>query len=232
MHAIALHTTRYNDRWSILSAWSLEYGSVTLLVPAKASADSRRIRALTQRLAIFECEPDIRPGRDVWHFGDLHPIGAAPIGTGPKAPVAMLLAEILGKTLRGGPDADVWHFVTTSLGDFARADMRHAANFHLWFVARLSRHLGFGPDEGSYAPGRVFDLKAGAFTPAPPRTGRYLAGDDARLAHILLTASWQRLAMLRLNGRIRAAILRTLADYYAAHDTPLQPLVTLDILTR
>ena len=51
IEAIALRMVRYNDRHSILSAYSRQAGRMSLLVPAGPSASARRVRALLMPMA-------------------------------------------------------------------------------------------------------------------------------------------------------------------------------------
>lgn len=232
IQAIALRTVKYNDRNSILTAWSGEHGMVSLLMPSSSGGESRRRRALTQPLALFECVADMRPGRDVHHARDLRPLVAfGSIHTnGMKATIAFFLAEVLAKVLQGGADPNIWRFITQSLVEFDRAGARDAANFHLYLLARLTSFLGFGADSSGYEDGRVFDFATGCFVPEAPTKGRYLTGRETRLARIIIDSEWSRLRLIGLNHTTRAAILEALTDYYAAHDMTLTPLRTLDVI--
>lgn len=232
IHAVALRAVKYNDKTTILTVWTAEYGQIGLLMPAGRSRESMRRRALTQPLSLFECLADIRPGRELCHVSDLRPV--TPFATihtnGMKASIAMFLAEALSKTLRGGGDIPLWQFIARSLADFDAMSCRQAANFHLWFLTQLAFVLGFGPDCGDYRPGMIFDIDAARFTTVPTASGRCLAGDHARLAHILMTCHARRLSLLSLNPQTRADILDTILDYYARHHQNPRPLRTLDIL--
>ena len=54
LHCIALRTIKYNERHSILSAYSLEVGRVSFLVPAGAGMEATRRRALFLPLGAVE----------------------------------------------------------------------------------------------------------------------------------------------------------------------------------
>ncbi len=229
IHAIALRTIKYSDSKSILSAWSPELGAVSLLMPAGAGNESRRRRALTQALSLFECVIDLRTDRELYHVKDLRPLIAfnSLHSNGMKTTVAFFLAEVLAKTLQGGPDQNIWQFIVNELTDFDSMNMRHAANFHLYFLIKLSSLLGFGVDSASWQPGSTFDFATGGFMQAPPLKGRYLCNDDARIAHIFIDCECRRLSLLRLNHRLRGEILDNILAYYADHECKLTPLHTL-----
>lgn len=232
IHAVALRAVKYNDKTTILTVWTAEYGQIGLLMPAGRSRESMRRRALTQPLSLFECVADIRPGRELCHVSDLRPV--TPFATihtnGMKASIAMFLAEALTKALRGGGDMPLWHFIAESLAAFDAMPQRQAANFHLWFLTHLASVLGFGPDYADFRSGMVFDLIAARFATIPASADHCLTGDDARLARIFMACDPGRLALIALNRHTRARILDTILDYYARHHQSLRPLKTLDIL--
>lgn len=232
LQAVALRTVKYSDTRSILTAWSAERGMVSLLMPAGTSREARRRRALTQPLCLFECEADIRPGRELWQVKDLHPL-MSPVTlqtNGMKAAVSFFLAEVLAKVLRGGGDEAMWQWLCTALREFDMMDMRHAANFHLWFLSRLAVLSGFGPDVEGWSRGKVFSYAEGRFLDAPTERGRCGVGAEAKLARVLASCDCGALARLKLNGRLRGEILEGIIEYYALHENALGRLNSLDVV--
>ena len=106
LHCIALHTVRYNDRNNILTAFSLEDGRVSLLVPATASREARRQRAITMPMSFFECIANYRHGGSIANMSDVRQSIPLPGLTGNpvKITVALFLAELLGVVLRETPE--------------------------------------------------------------------------------------------------------------------------------
>lgn len=62
---IALRTVKYSDRASILSVYTAQRGRMSLAVPAGKGKSAARFRALTMPMAVFECQADVRPGREI-----------------------------------------------------------------------------------------------------------------------------------------------------------------------
>ena len=54
LRCVALRTIKYDDRRSIVSAWSEQLGRVSFIVPDGASREARRRRALLMPLSLFE----------------------------------------------------------------------------------------------------------------------------------------------------------------------------------
>ena len=69
LHCVALRTIKYNEKHSILSAYSLELGRVSFLLPAGSGREAARRRALMMPLGTFECVADIRHGQDIYNEG-------------------------------------------------------------------------------------------------------------------------------------------------------------------
>ncbi|MBP3537467.1 MAG: recombination protein O N-terminal domain-containing protein, partial [Muribaculaceae bacterium] len=65
VHCIALRTVRLSDSRNLLSAWSREAGRITFAIPAGATREARRRKAMTSPLAFFEGIADIRDNRDI-----------------------------------------------------------------------------------------------------------------------------------------------------------------------
>ncbi len=74
MHIICLRSVRYSDSKSILSAYSLEAGRVSLLVGSGNGREAMRRRALTQPLGVLECVADVVPGRDIHRVAEMRPL--------------------------------------------------------------------------------------------------------------------------------------------------------------
>ena len=97
MELIALRTVRYNDKNSILSAFTAERGRVSVLVSASGSKEARRRRALLMPLSVVDAEIDIRPGRDIFNLRDIRPLSSSLsiFSSHVKSAVAIFLADFL-----------------------------------------------------------------------------------------------------------------------------------------
>lgn len=234
IHAVALRTIKYNDRSSILTAWSSELGRVALLMPAGNGAESRRRRALTMPLSLFEGVVDVRPGRDVMQISDLKgALKGSDIGANPvRATVAMFLAEVLTAITReGGPDAALWRFLEDSVETLGRLKGNALANFHLVFLTRLATVLGLEPDMSTWSPGKWFDLSDGFFRRSRPLHDHCLEPRQARMARLLLSLTgYDKLALLPFSRNTRREALETILRYYTLHHSPLDNLHSLPVV--
>lgn len=233
LHVICLRTTRYSDRHAILSAYSLERGAVSLLVPEGRSRGAVRVRALTMPLSIGECEVDVRPGRSVYNFHDLRPLTALSglRGNPMKGAVAHFLAEVVSGVLREGqPDRAMYEYVARSIVLFDGMATRVAVDFHLWFLYRLAVVAGVAPDVSTWREGRYFDMADGVFRVSPPLHTHYLSPDESRVVALMDRVSYRAMRCLGLNHTQRNRMLDVALEYFGMHYPGVSSLKSLDVL--
>ena len=232
MHIIALRTVKYNDRHSILSAYSREAGRVSFLLPAGNGREASRRRAITMPLTPIECVASVRPDRDIHTMRDPRPLIAVhTIHTDPaRSAVALFLCEILQVVLRENqPDEALFAFLSDAV-ERLNDPALNPANFHLCFLYRLGRFIGIEPDTDSWAPGRVFDMVEGIFRASPPMHTHYLNTSEAEVVARMARMTWHNMPLYRFSRNERNEILDVILRYYTIHYTSMTSLRSLDVL--
>ena len=86
----------------------------------------------------------------------------------------IFMAEVLYRLVReyDEPNEALFDFVWNCVGALDSMD-EGVANFHLWFLANLSRFLGFCPGN-EYASGDWFDIREGLYTKTRPAHVSYM----------------------------------------------------------
>ncbi len=233
IEAIALRMVRYNDRNSILSAYSRQAGRLALLVPAGNTPSARRVRALLMPMAHFECVASISPGREISKFRDLRPVALPPEGNAVRASLALFAADLLNTLLREPmPDEVMFHYLAAAARRIASPGLsaRGAANLPLALLVGLSRHLGIEPDWSTYTPGRVFDLVDGIFRQSPPSHGRFISSAEAKGAFALRRMTLRTAFRFALSRQERNRALDAAMSYYTLHLPGFSNPQSLDIL--
>lgn len=232
LHCVALRTTRYSDRYDILNIYSRDSGRLSLLIPAGAGKEARRIRALTQPLSLFSCVADFRPNKEILPMSQCTPLGTAGAdisGNPMKTSVALFLAEVLSVLLRESTSDDgTFLFIADSVERLARAD--DFANFHICFLYHIARHIGIAPDTSTFAQGRLFDLQNARFVETPPLHDNYLNRDESAIFHNLSRMTFDNMRVFRFNRAQRNQILTLILRYYTLHYASLASLKSLPIL--
>lgn len=237
IRAVALRTVRHNDRSSIMTAYTAEAGRVSFLMPSGNGAESRRRRALTMPLSLFEAVADVRPGRDIHTLRDLRPMAGIvvdPASNAVRATVAMFVAEVLGIVTREG-DADhaLWTLIVDTATSLSRASGRCLANFPHAFLVRLADVVGIAPDPAEYRRHAWLDMLEGVYRLTPPLHDYRIGPDEARVAAVFarsVAASYCHAGLAPLDNAKRAKLLDGILGYFTIHHYRLDRLHSLDIL--
>ena len=91
------------------------------------------------------------------------------------------------------------------------------ANFHLLFLIRLTRYLGFYPDRYLAGEADYFDLKNGTFSRFKPDSVLYLSPPHTQNFTMLLQGTFENIDSIKLNNDERRYLINKLLDYYALH---------------
>lgn len=234
LECLALRTVRYDDRRSIVAAWSRQLGRLSLAVPDGSGREARRRRALMMPLSLFAGEVDIRPGRDIHAIRDVRPLAvAAETASDPaKSVVALFLAEALERLLRiPAADETLTAFIFDAVGRLNRLGSAAAvANFPIIFLSRLAAYLGIAPDPKQWRPGSWLDLMEGIYRSTPPMSGPYLDPAQSAVAAMVGRLGFDSGRRLRLPRPLRREILDRILEYYTLHYTRLDNLNSLPVV--
>lgn len=234
LECLALRTVRYDDRRSIVAAWSRQLGRLSLAVPDGSGREARRRRALMMPLSLFAGEADIRPGRDIHAIRDVRPLAvAADTASDPaKSVVALFLAETLERLLRiPAADEALTAFIFDAVGRLNRLGNAAAvANFPIIFLSRLAAYLGIAPDPKQWHPGSWLDLAEGIYRSTPPMSGTYLDPTQSAVAAMVGRLGFDSGSRLRLSRPLRREILDRILEYYTLHYTRLDNLNSLPVV--
>ena len=103
------------------------------------------------------------------------------------------------------------------------------ANFHLWFLVKLSWFLGFYPGN-AWTEGSFFDIQRGQFVLLPPDHRMLLERNEARLLGTLMETSVAELGTIALNRTQRTAFLNALLAFIGYHADTIHAVRSIDIL--
>lgn len=233
---MVLRTVRYDDRRSILTAWSAERGRVSFVISDGSSREARRRRALLMPMSLFEGVADIRPGRDIFNLREVRPLHVSvELSMHPaKSVVSLFLAEVLERLLREAqPDPYLSAFIFDSV--VCLDGMRRAAgiaNFPLVFLYRLGHFAGIEPDVATWSEGAYFDPVSAVFTRTMPSSGEALSPEQAVWVRTLSRLTYASASRLHIPRAVRREILAGVLRYYTLHHTPLSDLKSLPVVSE
>ena len=146
-----------------------------------------------------------------------------------KSSIVMFLAEVLGAVLREEePNPALYAYLEHTLMWLDAHDK--FANFHVLFLLKLTKYLGFYPEMTSMQD-PYFNLMEGHFE--DQETGKYsISGEQVQVLKTLLQSSFEDLPEVKINVKQRQAFLNLLLLYFELHLGSFKTPKSLDILNQ
>lgn len=146
-----------------------------------------------------------------------------------RSTIALFVAELIYRVVRENESNEpLFNFIWGAIEALDRVE-EGLANFHLYLLANLSKHLGFTP-LGEWRDGGVIDIIEGSFTNYLPSHGNYISNSEAQIFDALLKMDVTMLGELRLNREQRVAFLESLIKYYGYHLDIIYEVQSIKIL--
>ncbi len=216
-NAIVLSKLKYRDNDLIVKCYTQEHGVISFLVRGvlkskKSSAKTAYFQLLSQIQVVFNYTKTrslytLKEVKSNTIYTSLHSHIL-------KSSVVMFLSEMLSITLQEEEKNEaLYSFLETTLLWFDAED--EYANFHLLFLLKLTKYLGFFPDitnvDGSY-----FNLEDGSFQ--MKYFGKYsVSGENLILLKQLLGIKFDALHTVKINAQKRQSFLNMILLYFELH---------------
>jgi DNA repair protein RecO (recombination protein O) len=229
---IVLHVISYSEASVIAHIYTEEFGMQSFLLNGVRKAKARFNANLLQPLSCVEVVAYIKPSKSlhrVNEFAAAPSFDSIPYDT-LKTTIALFIAEVMYRSIREEEkNAALFDFIHNSIL-YLDQQQESFHLFHLLFMIKLSRFLGFYPQNHAEVTAPVFDMREGVFTnhlpPHPdvldPLTGKNLSR--------LLDTSLDSLHHLAFTSSERKTLLRSLVYYYELHQTQGFHLQSMTVL--
>lgn len=229
---IILHTQPYNDRYSIVHAYTEITGRTSYLVARSRVRRSKVSYTLFMPLSVLEMEVDHQYKRDLQRIKETkicylqHSISSHPV----KNVIALFIAEILYRTVRTKEsDGQLFNFLYDSIR-WLELSVDGIANFHLVFLIHLVRYLGVFPNAENYRPGCFFDLLNGVFTSILPEHEHFLNEAESVIFYRLLRMNYENMTVYSFSRQERLSIIIRILEYYRLHLSDFQEIKSLSVM--
>jgi DNA repair protein RecO (recombination protein O) len=225
---IVLHTIKYGESGMVAYMLTDVLGRATYMVQGVRSTRGHGSKAaLLQPVFLVEFEGVESTHAEMHRLREIR--AAVPLCSIPfdvcKSTVALFMAEMLYRLVREvEANSTLFEFVFSAVQALDRLEGAAVANFHLWFMAGLARHLGFAPGN-EWASGWWFDIREGIFTPVMPR-GEAFSRENAALFNRLLTATVTPTPSAASMATAMAASTATAAGCAAQNDSVAAPALS------
>jgi DNA repair protein RecO (recombination protein O) len=230
--AIVLHAIKFGESRLIVDMFTREVGRVSFAVPIPKTSKGRLKKQYFQPMTLLEVECDICQRDQLQKLKDARLLAAyASIPFSPeKLALSLFTAEFLCHALRAEQQNEplfVYLYDSMQWLDMIETGF---ANFHLTFLIRMSRFLGFYPNLDDYVRGCIFDLRTATFSLQVPTHRDFLQPDDAQRIHTLMRMDFPTMHLFRLSRQERNRITEVLLHYYQLHIPQFPELKSLDVL--
>ena len=227
---IILNYTRYSDSSIIVNALSEKYGRIAFIVYGIGGKHKTSLSSF-QPLYMLDIQ--------VYHKASkgLHKLKEYKINPPlynlsadiRKSSLALFIAELLYKTIKEEfADISLYNFIKTSLLILNELE-DNLAIYHLVFLLKLSRYLGFAPEADS-SNSKYYDYKEGVPTNTIPHHNYYLNRTDFETCIVLLSINFSALNSITIDKLQRDRILNALLSLFEIHILNFNSLKSYPIL--
>ena len=222
--AIVLHSLKYGEGRIIVDIFSREQGRLSLIVSAPRSERSKIKKQYLQPLTLLTMECDVRPQAQLQKLREASLLTPLPslLSDPKKLSIGLFVSEFLYHALKSEQrNVPLFDYVRSSI-EWLDAATGPIANFHLVFLMRLTRFLGFYPNMES--KGDYFDMNEGTFG--------HITDDNiaATTVRQLMRMDYPTMHLFQLSRQERTQILQTLLQYYQLHLPAFPELRSLSVL--
>ena len=250
--AIVLHSFKYGETRLIVDVFTRRAGRLSLIATMPRSQKGRLKKQYFQPMTLLEVAFDQRPQVQLQALKDARLLTAwSSIPFSPeKLALSLFCAEFLYHALRSEQQNEpLFSYICDA---FLWLDMAEQsfANFHLTFLMRLSRFLGFYPNlevSGPQAEPTVgqksvwdahteepfslmFDLREGRFCAEAPLHRDFLPPQEARLIRLLMRMDFPTMHLFKFSRHDRNRIVEVLLAYYQLHIPQFPELKSFQVL--
>ena len=226
--AIVLHAFKYGETRMIVDMYTREHGRLSFAVPLPKSSKGRMKKQFFQPLTLLSIEVDVRPRLQLQKLASAAIL--TPLPSLQTEPVKLSVTLFLYHALKGEQqNAPLFDYVVNSLQWLDSADGQ-TANFHLVFVMRLARFLGFYPNLDDYSPGDFFDLRASTFCRQQPLHRDVLQPQEAEKVQLMMRMDYATMHLFQMSRHDRGRLIEIALAYYRIHLPAFPELRSLGVL--
>lgn len=230
--AIVLHTLPYGDSSAIAYLYTDLYGRQSYMVQGiKSSKGKGNKMSMFQPAFILEYEGIVSQKSELHRIKDLRHhvvLPSIPFDVR-KSTIAVFISEVLYKLVRESEaNGPLFDFLLQTIPALDALE-DGVANFHLWFLVKLSFFLGFYPGN-RYSSDDFFDLRSGTFVKLPPQHSAYMLRRTAYLLGRFMELPLSELDSLKINREERSAFLSSLLLFFEHHLEAISNVRSIEIL--
>ncbi|WP_443937737.1 DNA repair protein RecO [Pedobacter sp. MW01-1-1] len=219
VRGIVLKTTNYSESSVIVQVFTDKFGMQSYLINGVKKPKAKIKMNMLQSLHLLDMVVYHKANTAIQRIAELR---TTPVFTSIpydvlKSSIVIFLNEVLYKSIRQqSTDEGLFNYIFNAIAWFDECEDFHP-NFHLSFLLKLSRFLGFAPNCNRRNDQDFFDLHEGEFVSRRPIHANYLELTDATNFISLFTIPIEKLVELKFTNAERRYLLDKILVFYALH---------------
>lgn len=216
-NSIVLSKLKYKDNDLIVKCYTQQRGIVSYILRGVLKSKKSHTKTVYfQALSQLQIEENFKPNRTLQNIKEVKPnyIYRTLYSNIYKSAIVMFLSEILSTVLREEEQNEaLFNYIETAL-QYLDSEEQYS-NFHLLFLLKLTRYLGFQPEylNTDYP---FFNLESGIFEETA--TSMYsVSGQNLTLLKQMLGINFDALSSIKISSKQRQEFLNMLLYYFELH---------------
>lgn len=231
LNAIVLSKLKYNDNDLIVKCFTQQKGIVSYILKGVLKSKKNKRIAFFQLLTQLDIETDFKANRSLQYVKDLknHTLYSSIHQNVYKSAIAMFISDVLANALKEEEQNEaLFSYIEAALNwlDISQ----DYSNFHLLFLLKLTKYLGFYPDT-THMDLSYFNLVEGAFDFNKTHE-QFILGEDLDHFKTLLGTNFDALDAIKMSSNQRQRFLIILLKYYELHLIGFKKPKSLQILNE
>ena len=217
--AIVLHQIKYSETSLILKIYTEKEGLLSFIVKGVRGKKGKFRSAQFQALNLLELSYNDARKSKLRQIVDLkisEPFSEL-LFNPVKRSIATFMAELIQQCIKEEePNPELFQFLHSSI-HWLDLSQKNCSHFHLLFMMKLTKLLGFYPMfEIGYEEG-YFDLQQGVFTRQKPLHAYFVEAEDLSAWKELINCKLETLESLLFSNELKRRLVQALMIYYKLH---------------
>jgi len=216
---IVLKTTTYSESSVVVQVFTEKFGIQSYLINGVKKPKAKIPMNVLQPLHLLEMVVYHKQNTQIQRVAEARPMPmfkSIPYDV-IKNTIVQFLNEVLYKSIRQQHvDEQLFEYLYSAISWFDETE-ELSVNFHLSFLMKLTRFLGFAPQPQTRIDQKYFDLQEGNFTSISPIHPYFIGETDGNSLMQLLNTSFKKINEIKLPNAYRRSLLDKILIYYQLH---------------
>jgi DNA repair protein RecO len=229
---IVLNRVQYGETSLIVHIYTEKFGRQSYMVKGGRSKKSKSKSNLFRPFFLLDMEVYHREGKNIQSLKEarLAETLNSLIFDVHKSSVALFLTEVLSKVLREEEaNQELFVFLYNSIRYLDLSD-ESVELFHLYFLSKLTRFLGFYPQMNWSEDDACFDMDNGRFVSVYNSHAHCLKQEESKVLFDLFKTSIDKLNEQKISKNASRVLLRGILNFYALQSQGFSSLKSLSVI--